>query len=39
MKMFVAPVVACEISEPPMIPRGVSRSSADGLTSLMSSCR
>ena len=28
MKMFVAPVVAWEISDPPMIPRGVSRSSA-----------
>ena len=36
MKRFVAPVVAWEISDPPMIPRGVSRSSADGLTSLMS---
>ena len=38
MKMFVAPVVAWEISDPPTTPRGVSRSSADGLTSLMSSC-
>src|SRR5688500_6881927 len=36
MKMFVAPVVALEISEPPTTPRGVARSSADGLTSLMS---
>src|SRR5215211_9200038 len=36
MKMFVAPVVPLEISEPPTTPRGVARSSADGLTSLMS---
>src|SRR5687768_10758262 len=36
MKMFVAPVVALEISEPPTTPRGVARSSVDGLTSLMS---
>src|SRR5215216_5444917 len=36
MKMFVAPVVALEISDPPTTPRGVARSSADGFTSLMS---
>ena len=39
MKMFVAPVVAWEISDPPWIPRGVECSSAAGLTSFMSSCR
>src|SRR3954453_12920278 len=32
--MFVAPAVACEISEPPMMPRGTS-CSAPGLTSFM----
>src|SRR5215208_2802584 len=36
MNRFVAPVVAWEISDPPATPRGVSRSSAEGLTSLMS---
>ena len=29
MKMFVAPVVAWEISDPPTTPRGVARSSAE----------
>src|SRR3954451_23700393 len=32
--MFVAPAVACEISDPPMMPRGTS-CSAPGLTSFM----
>src|SRR4029453_16801063 len=32
--MFVAPAVACEISEPPRIPRGTS-CSGPGLTSFM----
>src|SRR5919202_3510762 len=32
--MFVAPAVACEISEPPRIPRGIS-CSGPGLTSFM----
>src|SRR5215217_6366749 len=36
MKMLVAPVVALEISDPPTTPRGVARSSAEGLTSFMS---
>src|SRR5215213_4360654 len=30
-----APVVACEISDPPTTPRGTSRSSPDGLTTFM----
>src|SRR6188472_1050832 len=33
--MFVAPVVACEISAPPTTPRGTSRSSSLGFTTLM----
>ena len=33
--MFVAPVVACEISAPPTTPRAVARSSAAGLTTFM----
>src|SRR3954452_11768835 len=33
--MFVAPVVACEISAPPTTPRGVARSSPAGLTTFM----
>src|SRR4051794_6751047 len=33
--MFTAPVVACEISEPPTTPRGTSRSTSDGLTTLI----
>src|SRR5688572_31990980 len=36
MNRLVAPVVDWEISDPPTTPRGVTRSSADGLTSLMS---
>src|SRR4051812_41001737 len=34
--MFVAPVVAWEISAPPTTPRGTSRSSALGFTTFMS---
>src|SRR3954452_1888559 len=33
--MFVAPVVACEISAPPTTPRGTSGSSSLGFTTLM----
>src|SRR5215211_331767 len=33
--MFVAPVVACEISAPPTTPRGTSRSSSLGFTTFM----
>src|SRR5436190_18744368 len=33
--MFVAPAVAWEISPPPTTPRGTSRSTPDGLTTLM----
>src|SRR5215207_2068379 len=36
MNRLVASVVAWEISDPPTTPRGVSRSSWEGLTSLMS---
>src|SRR5215207_10512399 len=36
MNRLVASVVAWEISDPPTTPRGVSRSSREGLTSLMS---
>src|SRR3954463_9485212 len=37
MKRLVAPVVACEISDPPTTPRGVTCSRAEGLTTRIDS--